>query len=440
MGCESERVCRLRIAGLSDDPRRDKRQLAIIDMQGRAANRNPANPDPSGIWWGAASGKFYACQGNTLAGREVITAMAQAYEQTVGSVADRLMAALIAADCAGGDHRGRLGAGIRIAKKGHPDHWLELYVDESNDAVIDLAKKYIELDHPAKGDWFGGKPPFRHPCRNRNTVEEFRINYDESKVPNYKLPDPLTLSDGTKVKDADTWMQKRRPQIFKLFEEQVYGKSPAAPEAMTFVTTSLNKTLFNGKATRKEITVYFTGQEQDPNMTILIYIPNDRPKPVPAFIGLNFRGNHSIYHEPGITLAKKWTFDKENNTVITTRALESERGSAANRWPVEQILERGFAVVTIYYCDIDPDYHDGFKNGVHPLSYAPGQSEPAPDEWGSISAWSWGPKTRRRYRPFTTRQNLTLDRRPRPAFCPGNLQQFRLWRWRSFTTSIRRNR
>jgi uncharacterized Ntn-hydrolase superfamily protein len=149
---------------LRDDAQRDKRQLAVIDMSGRAANRNPANADPSGTWWGAVSGKYYACQGNTLVGPEVIFAMARAYEQTQGSLADRLMAALIAGDCAGGDHRGRLAAGIRVAKQGVDGCWLELYVDKSDDAVIDLAKKYAALDHKAKGAWRGGKLPFEHPC------------------------------------------------------------------------------------------------------------------------------------------------------------------------------------------------------------------------------------------------------------------------------------
>lgn len=142
---------------LRDDQKRDKRQLAIIDISGRAANRNPSNADPSGIWWGAASGRYYACQGNTLAGQDVVFAMAKAYEQTRGSLADRLMAALIAGDCAGGDHRGRLAAGIRVARKGVKDYWLELYVDKSDDAVVDLAKKYAALEHDAKGQWRGGK-------------------------------------------------------------------------------------------------------------------------------------------------------------------------------------------------------------------------------------------------------------------------------------------
>jgi len=152
---------------LKDDPRKDKRQLAIINMAGRAANRNPARADPSGVYWGAMSGRYYACQGNTLTGREVIVAMAKAYEETKGSVSDRLMAALVAADCAGGDHRGRLAAGIRIAKRGEKGYWFELQVDKSDDAVIDLLKKYVNADHAAKGSWRGGKKPFQHPCPNR---------------------------------------------------------------------------------------------------------------------------------------------------------------------------------------------------------------------------------------------------------------------------------
>jgi uncharacterized Ntn-hydrolase superfamily protein len=148
---------------LRDDPQREKRQLAIIDMHGQAVNRNPSNADPGGVYWGAMSGRFYACQGNTLTGREVIVAMGKAYEETEGSLSDRLMAALLAADAAGGDHRGRLAAGIRVAKRDVDGYWLELYVDDSTDAVVDLAKQYAELTHDAKGNWVGGRAPFVNP-------------------------------------------------------------------------------------------------------------------------------------------------------------------------------------------------------------------------------------------------------------------------------------
>jgi uncharacterized Ntn-hydrolase superfamily protein len=136
---------------LRGDPQREQRQLGIIDVKGRAANRNPSAAERSSEYWGAMTGKFYACQGNTLAGREVITAMGRAYEETEGTIADRLMAALVAGDRAGGDHRGRLAAGIRVAKPGHAGNWLELDVDESNDAVTELDRKYAALEHEAKG-------------------------------------------------------------------------------------------------------------------------------------------------------------------------------------------------------------------------------------------------------------------------------------------------
>lgn len=152
---------------LKDDKSRGLRQLAIIDMQGRAAVHNPTEAPAGSRYWGAMTGRFYCCQGNTLTGREVVASMARAYEDTAGSLADRLMAALIAADCAGGDHRGRLAAGIRVAKKGVENHWLALDVDKSDDAVIDLAKQYAELKHEAKGAWTGGKLPFKHPCPDR---------------------------------------------------------------------------------------------------------------------------------------------------------------------------------------------------------------------------------------------------------------------------------
>jgi uncharacterized Ntn-hydrolase superfamily protein len=152
---------------LRDDPEAEQRQLAIIDMQGRAAVHNPSAASEGSRYWAAMTGRLYCCQGNTLTGRGVITAMATAYEETEGSLADRLMAALVAGDCAGGDHRGRLAAGIRIAKGGVEGDWMSLHVDKSDDAVLELAQEYAELKHEAKGNWRGGQLPFQHPCPNR---------------------------------------------------------------------------------------------------------------------------------------------------------------------------------------------------------------------------------------------------------------------------------
>jgi uncharacterized Ntn-hydrolase superfamily protein len=150
---------------LKDDPQPGMRQLAIVDMQGRVAVHNPTTAPEGSLYWGAQCGRFYSCQGNTLAGRQVIADMAKAYEETKGSLADRLMAALLAGDAAGGDHRGRLAAGIRVAKQDVAGYWLELQVDRSDDAVVDLARKYAELKHDAKGTWPGGQLPFEVPAK-----------------------------------------------------------------------------------------------------------------------------------------------------------------------------------------------------------------------------------------------------------------------------------
>ncbi len=221
-------------------------------------------------------------------------------------------------------------------------------------------------------------------------AQEFVPNYDESKVPAFKLPDPLRLANGKKVKNADVWWQKRRPEIFKLFEEQVYGKMPDKPANMTYKLFEMDSTALDGKATRKQVTVYFDGREDGPKMDILIYLPNHTPAPVPLFLSLNFYGNHTIHRDNKIKIADSWLRNNEELGITQNRATEFSRGLQASRWPVEQILARGFGLATIYYGDIDPDFDDGFQNGIHPLFYKPGRTKPAPAEWGSIAAWAWG--------------------------------------------------
>ncbi|NQT41581.1 MAG: acetylxylan esterase [Planctomycetes bacterium] len=213
-------------------------------------------------------------------------------------------------------------------------------------------------------------------------------NYDESKVPQYTLPDPLVASDGQPVTDADAWRQQRRPEILRLFQEYVYGKAPGKPAEMSFHTRSAAADALDGLATRKEVTVRFSADPDGPSMDILIYLPKDAKKPVPLFVGLNFQGNHSIHTDPAITLSRSWMRDKAG--VDNHRATEKSRGVAASRWPVEMIVKRGYGLATIYYGDIDPDFHDGFQNGVHPLFYREGQTKPEPGQWGSIGAWAWG--------------------------------------------------
>lgn len=214
-------------------------------------------------------------------------------------------------------------------------------------------------------------------------------NYDEQKVPEYTLPDPLVMSDGTKVGNAEVWRTKRRPEVLELFRTHVYGRSPIGrPKDMSFNTFELGREALGGLATRKQVEVKFTVQEDGPGMDILIYLPNAGKKPIPTFVILNFGGNHTISPDPAIKLSNSWM--RPGSGVEDNRAKEESRGKASSRFPVEEILKRGYGLATIYYGDIDPDFHDGFKNGVHPAFDRLFDGRRAPDAWGSIGAWAWG--------------------------------------------------
>jgi len=222
-------------------------------------------------------------------------------------------------------------------------------------------------------------------------AEPFKPNYDEAEVPQYNLPDPLLLANGQKVADARTWQAKRRAEILELFRTHVYGRSPGRPEKMTFEVTSQIRDALGGRATRKEVAVYFTGKKDGPKMDILIYLPNNAKKPVPAFLGMNFGGNHAVHSDPGITLSRQWMRESAGGGVVNNRATEDSRGKEASRWQVEKVLQRGYALATIYYGDVEPDFADGWKLGARgALSPGGDKTVFAPDDWGAIGAWAWG--------------------------------------------------
>jgi len=215
------------------------------------------------------------------------------------------------------------------------------------------------------------------------------INYREDKVPKYTLPDPLLTRDGARVTTAQMWRTKRRPEVLELFRTHVYGRAPIGrPKDMTFEVFDIDRKALDGSATRKQVNVSFTGRKDGPSMDILMYLPNDAQRPVPVFVLLNFGGNHTVHPDPAIKLSESWM--RRGSGVQDHRATEESRGRSRASYPVGKILPRGYGLATIYYGDIDPDFHDGFKNGVHPAFDKLTDGERAPDAWGSICAWAWG--------------------------------------------------
>ena len=231
------------------------------------------------------------------------------------------------------------------------------------------------------------------PCVMTSRAQKTVSNLDESKVGAYTLPDPLLLADGRKVVTTTQWTRERRPELLHLFEAHVYGKvpEPRNPIQSRFLVTSVDQQALSGTAIRREVSILFSDKPEGPRIDLLLYLPKKAggSTRVPAFLGMNFRGNHTIQPDPGIALSRQWM--RENGKgVVNNQATESSRGTDSSSWPVERIIARGYALATFYYGDVDPDYDDGFKNGIHPLFYRPGQVRPDDDEWGSIAAWSWG--------------------------------------------------
>src|SRR5215471_20920570 len=209
-------------------------------------------------------------------------------------------------------------------------------------------------------------------------------NYDESKVGPYTLPNPLIFNDGRPVRSPRDWL-KRRPEILELFAANVYGHNPKSPGAPDYEAFDNDKNALNGLAVRKQISIYFSSRKDGPREDVLIYSPAAASKPVPVILSLNFSGNQAVAADPAIKLATLWnprTHEKQ-------QAADASRGSNKD-FDVQKVLARGYALATISYQDIEPDFQGGYKYGIRPLFLKPGQAEPAADDWGAIGAWAYG--------------------------------------------------
>lgn len=208
------------------------------------------------------------------------------------------------------------------------------------------------------------------------------VNYAEEKVGAYTLPDPLVLNNGKPVRDAATWVKKRRPELIQLLEENMHGRAPERPRAMVFDVFDKGTPAFEGKAVRRQVTINFTGDKAGPKADVVLYVPAAARKRVPVLLCLNFFANSSTIDDPGIKPGEIW--NREHKKVAAPRS------TPFGKLDVPGILAHGFGVAAVYYGDIEPDFPGGLPFGIRHAFLKPGQTEPAPDEWGAISAWAWG--------------------------------------------------
>ncbi len=226
-------------------------------------------------------------------------------------------------------------------------------------------------------------------CLSLTMNAQFKANYDEAAIAPYQLPEILTTENGAEIENTHDWEQKRRPEILQLFKDQVYGSlpenelNPTSSEIIEQDDAALDNT-----AIRKQITLQFKAQNRELSIDILLYLPKGIKNP-PVFVGYNFYGNHSISNDQHIMLCKSWVRNNADYGITENHSTEASRGKRSSRWAIDKIIAEGFGLATIYYGDVDPDKND-FSDGIHPLFYTKDQQKPKENEWGSISAWSWG--------------------------------------------------
>ncbi|WP_375582562.1 acetylxylan esterase [Cyclobacterium xiamenense] len=215
--------------------------------------------------------------------------------------------------------------------------------------------------------------------------QDFEPNYEESRVPDYALPDPLRFEHGGQVGNPEDW-KERRAEVFRLFESEVYGKSPEWDGELRAETLFENPDFLDGKASRKGVRLYLKRNAKEIFFDVLLFYPNTG-QPVPAFLGLNFYGNHTLASDAQVPVTQAWIRNNETMGSSENKASEAGRGKRIPNWPYEAILSRGYGLVSLYYGEVDPDFDDGFRNGVHALYPEEARNEAS---WGSIAGWAWG--------------------------------------------------
>jgi hypothetical protein len=209
---------------------------------------------------------------------------------------------------------------------------------------------------------------------------------EEADVPSYQLPQLLISERGKEVDSPAKWERLRRPEILSYFANQVYGVVPDQLDFHEVEVLDDEPAALGGKAIRKQVNLIFKKEKKSIKMSLLIYLPKGKTKS-PVFLAYNFKGNYTVNADPDILINGKK--ESELSEEELKKFNKNKRGGRTSRWAIDKMIEAGYGLVTIDYNNVDPDKND-FSDGIHTLFYQPGQTTPAKNEWGSLSAWAWG--------------------------------------------------
>jgi hypothetical protein len=228
-------------------------------------------------------------------------------------------------------------------------------------------------------------------CSAQNASPHIVFNHSEEKIPAYTEPPILKLNDGQVVTTATQWIARRRPEVLRQLQTQMFGVNPDQQIHLTIQHIEVNPIALGGLATREQITLGLSGKPSGPALHVLLYLPNAIRGKVPVFLGLNDAGNQSVSKDAGIDLNQIWVPSLENRHILVpVRADDSNRGTRSSQWPIEAILSRGYGFATIYDGDLEPDFDGGQRYGFHAAPALSEASVPPAERWGAIGVWAWG--------------------------------------------------
>jgi hypothetical protein len=193
-------------------------------------------------------------------------------------------------------------------------------------------------------------------------------NYDEAKANPYpKLPDPLVLKNGKKVKTAKDWWTKRRPEIVGDFDREVYGRVPkVTPKVSWEVTNTTQEKNGDVPVVVKKLLGHVDNTDYPAitvNIGLTLTTPANASGPVPVIMEFGFT-------RPG-----------------PARVPPLRPGETGPAWQ-QQVLAKGWGYAVIVPGTVQPDNGAGLTQGIIGLVNM-GQPR-KPDDWGALRAWAWG--------------------------------------------------
>ena len=192
-----------------------------------------------------------------------------------------------------------------------------------------------------------------------NLMAQIPPNYDESKVPDLILPDPFVSLKGNPILTREDWENFRRPEILRLFEENMYGQVPKDFDDISFSEVTKSQNPYSNTAILKEVDIKVSRKGKTHSMRLNVFIPKSGSGPFPVFLLINYK-----------------PADPSGKLVET------------DFWVVEELVKQGYATASFHAETVAPDDKDKFAEGVIGTLY-PEQLDQK-DGMRALSAWAWG--------------------------------------------------